>query len=70
MSHNQELFGTGRGHHGDIKVAVNIENDKIQAIKVVDHSETKGVSEPAFEKLLPPSSTTNHTQSMLSLGLR
>lgn len=49
---NKEFFGTGRGNYGDIKVQVNVEKDKIHSIKILDHFETQGVAEPAFEKII------------------
>lgn len=43
--------GTGEGFGGPIKVEVTVENGEIAKIEVLDHSETEGVSDPAFDKI-------------------
>ena len=43
--------GAGQGNGGEIKVAVTVEDGKITDIQVVSHSETAGLSDPAFESI-------------------
>lgn len=43
--------GVGQGIHGDIKVEVEVDSEKILNITVVEHSETEGVSDPAFARI-------------------
>lgn len=43
--------GTGAGLMGDIAVSVTVEGGKIAQIDVLSHSETAGVSDPAFESV-------------------
>ena len=45
------FVGTGDGFDGPIKVEVTVEGGEIVDITVLDHSETEGVSDPAFEKI-------------------
>ena len=47
----QAYEGAGQGNGGEIKVAVTVEDGKITDIQVVDHSETAGLSDPAFESI-------------------
>lgn len=45
-----EVFeGVGEGRNGDVKVAVTINEDEIVAIELVDHEETDGYWEQAYE---------------------
>ncbi|MBF7097000.1 flavocytochrome c [Alkalibacter sp. M17DMB] len=44
--------GVGKGIHGDIKLEVEVDDEKIIGINVLEHDETPGVSDPAFE-LIP-----------------
>lgn len=44
---------TARGHNDDLQMDIAIAKGKIDAITVTDHLETKGVSDPAFERLIP-----------------
>lgn len=44
-------FGIGQGKYGDIKVEVTIQNGIIKEVKLVEHKETPGLSDPVFEKL-------------------
>ena len=39
------------GIYRDIKVSVTVEDGKITAIDIVEHAETAGISDPAFEKI-------------------
>lgn len=43
--------GVGTGIHGDIKLEVEVDSEKIKSINVLEHNETPGVSDPAFEKI-------------------
>ncbi len=43
--------GVGVGKNGNIEVEVEFTDSKIQGVKVLNHSETQGISEPAIEKL-------------------
>lgn len=45
--------GTGVGFMGDVKVSVAIDGSRIDAINVLSHSETIGISDPAFIQLIP-----------------
>ena len=38
-----------KGMNGPVKVEVSVEGKKIAAVKVVSHSETPGISDPAFD---------------------
>ena len=42
--------GSGEGKYGPIKVEVSVEKGKISTIKVLEHNETPGLSDPAIEK--------------------
>ncbi|HHX10325.1 MAG TPA: FMN-binding protein [Firmicutes bacterium] len=44
-----EYGGTGNGLFGPIKVSVTMEGGKIVDIKVLEHRETAGISDPAFK---------------------
>ena len=39
---------TAKGFHGDVKLAVTVDADKITAIEVVEHSETEGIGSVAL----------------------
>lgn len=43
--------GTGAGLMGPIEVAVTVEGGKIAKVEVVSHSETAGISDPAFAEI-------------------
>lgn len=43
-----EYIGTSNGFGGEVKVKVTMNGDKIEKIDVLSHSETPGVSDPAF----------------------
>ena len=43
--------GTGAGLNGAIKVSVTVSGGKITEVKVLEHSETAGISDPAIEKI-------------------
>lgn len=43
--------GTGSGKHGDIKVEVQIKDDKIQDIKVLEQKENEVLAEPVYKQL-------------------
>ena len=46
-----EYIGVGKGFGGDVKVKVTMDGDKIAKIEVLEHGETAGISDPAFDKL-------------------
>lgn len=49
-----EYIGEGQGKGGTpIKVKVTMDGDRIADIEVLEQSETEGISEPAFEQLIP-----------------
>ena len=43
--------GSGAGLNGQIKVSVTVSGGKITEVKVLEHSETAGISDPAIEKI-------------------
>ncbi len=43
--------GTAEGKNGPLKVEVAVEKGKINAIKILEHSETPGLSDPILEKI-------------------
>lgn len=43
--------GVGEGKYGPIKVEVNVEKGKIKDIKILEHKETPGLSDPILEKI-------------------
>ena len=43
--------GTGAGLNGASKVSVTVSGGKITEVKVLEHSETAGISDPAIEKI-------------------
>jgi len=43
--------GVGKGFGGEIKVAATVEGGKLTAVEVLSHSETAGISDPAFAKI-------------------
>ena len=45
--------GTGRGFSSDITVAVTIENGAIVDIEVLDAADTPGISDAAFDNIIP-----------------
>ena len=48
---DNEYIGVGKGFGGDIKVKVTMDGDKIAKIEVLEHGETAGISDPAFNTL-------------------
>src|SRR5699024_8093059 len=46
-----KYIGTASGYGGQIKVEVELGEDNIEGIKVLEHSETVRISEPAFERI-------------------
>ncbi|MBO1264862.1 FAD-dependent oxidoreductase [Proteiniclasticum sp. SCR006] len=43
--------GTGKGHNGEIKVAVTFTTDRIEKIEVLDHKESLGIFEAPVDKI-------------------
>lgn len=52
--------GVGKGFGGEIKVAATVEGGKLTAVEVLSHSETAGISDPAFAKI-PAAMIENQT---------
>ena len=46
-----EYIGTANGFGGEVKVKVTMNGDKIEKIDVLSHSETAGISDPAFSTI-------------------
>ena len=44
--------GSVPGYHGDIKVKVTVDSEKITAIEIIEHSETAGIGEAALPMLV------------------
>ena len=49
----EKVQGEGQGYKegSPIKVEVTLEEGKITAIEILEHEETAGISDPAFEKI-------------------
>lgn len=47
----QKVQGEGQGFKGPIKVEVTLVNGEIKAIEILEHEETPGISDPAFEQI-------------------
>src|SRR5690554_2535594 len=43
--------GTGKGHNGEIKVAVTFSKDKIEKIEILEHKESLGISDAPIDKI-------------------
>ena len=41
--------GTGKGYNGDIQIELVVSGGKITDLKTVEHEETEGISDAAFE---------------------
>ncbi|AFG37305.1 FMN-binding protein [Spirochaeta africana] len=52
---------SGMGYNGAIEIEVEIADEQITAIRVVDHSETQDVADPAFEQLIAAVLENQHT---------
>ncbi len=48
---DNEYIGVGKGFNGDIKVKVTMNGDQIAKIEVLEHAETAGICEKAFNSL-------------------
>ncbi len=46
-----EYIGVGKGFEGDVKVKVTMDGDKIAKIEVLEHSDTVGICDKAFNTL-------------------
>ena len=44
--------GSAEGYHGEVKVEVTVNGDTIEAVNVVEHSETEGVGTVAIDEIL------------------
>ncbi len=49
----QVLRGEGQGYNADVPIVVDVTmvGDEITAIEIVEHEETPGLSDPAFEEV-------------------
>lgn len=43
--------GVGQGNNGEVKVEVTFDANSIVSVKVIEHSETPGISDPAIERI-------------------
>lgn len=50
---DNEYLGESKTEHGKVRVKVTMDGDKIANIEVLDHSETSGISDPAFDSVIP-----------------
>lgn len=50
---NSMILGSGEGFNDDIVLKIGFDKDLIDSIKVVSHSETPGISDEAFNELIP-----------------
>ncbi len=49
---DQEILeGSAEGHGGELVVEVEVENDEIQAVNIIEHNETDGISDPAIKEI-------------------
>ncbi|SNS59760.1 fumarate reductase flavoprotein subunit [Anaerovirgula multivorans] len=44
-------IGTAAGHNGDLKVEVTVDESSIKEIKILEHKESPGISDPAIERI-------------------
>ncbi|NLM03892.1 MAG: FMN-binding protein, partial [Clostridiales bacterium] len=44
-------IGVANGHNGEIKVEVTVDEESIKEIKVLEHNESPGISDPAIERI-------------------
>ncbi|MBE6064512.1 flavocytochrome c [Clostridium cochlearium] len=43
--------GTSKGHNGELKLEVTVDKESIKEIKMLEHKETPGISDPAIERI-------------------
>ncbi|QQO07383.1 flavocytochrome c [Breznakiella homolactica] len=43
--------GTAQGFHGDITMEVTVDSGRILSVQAVEHTESPGISDPAFERI-------------------
>ena len=60
--------GSGEGKNGPLKVEVSVEKGKIKAIKILEHSETPGLSDPILEKIPQEIIKTQSTEVNVTSG--
>ncbi|MBU5483880.1 flavocytochrome c [Clostridium sp. MSJ-11] len=46
-----KYIGEAKGHNGNIKLEVEVDEEKIKDIKILEHKETKGLSDPALNDI-------------------
>ena len=54
--------GVGEGYNGEIRLQVTVEGDNIVSIEVISHSETPGLSDPAFQQVTQRIIDSNSTE--------
>ncbi|TLQ39608.1 flavocytochrome c [Ruoffia tabacinasalis] len=54
--------GIGQGKHGDVKVEVTVEDEKIQSIEVLDSQENEVLAEPVYQSLSDAIIETNSVE--------
>lgn len=58
---NGTYVGSADGFNGPIELEVTVENNKISNVTILDHDETDGLSDPAFEEVTQAIIDTNST---------
>ncbi|MTI96165.1 MAG: FMN-binding protein [Firmicutes bacterium] len=61
-------FASAKGYNGDVEVEVEIENDKIVAVNIGEHSETPGIADAAFTKVTEAIIDTQSTDVDIESG--
>ena len=51
-----------KGFHGDVKIAVTVDENAITAIEVLEQSETEGIGTPVYEPLIKQALETQSAQ--------
>lgn len=63
-----EYIGESKGFGGNVKVKVTMDGDKIANIEVLEHSETAGLGDKAFENMIPKMIAGNTTAVDMHTG--
>jgi len=63
-----EYIGESKGFGGNVKVKVTMDGDKIANIEVLEHSETAGLGDKAFEAMIPQMIAGNTTAVDMHTG--
>ena len=48
----QTVTGTGEGYAGPVVVEVTVQGDEIQSIEVLEHADTPGLADGAFDNII------------------